>query len=116
MQKAAWDRIEEPVSMQLVGCDPASMAEAAKLQEGNGAAIIDGRFRTERPSVLVDFDRTVIIPSTWSCRFWPTPGRACFTSMPWRLSSFGSPMPDNWRSCGEMKAPDSPRYEPSLRP
>lgn len=44
IQKAAWDRIEEPVSMQLVGCDPASMAEAAKLQEGNGAAIIDINF------------------------------------------------------------------------
>lgn len=44
VQKAAWDRSEEPVSMQLVGCDPASMAEAAKLQEGNGAAIIDINF------------------------------------------------------------------------
>ena len=44
VQKAEWDRIEEPVSMQLVGCDPHSMAEAAKLQEGNGAAIIDINF------------------------------------------------------------------------
>jgi tRNA-dihydrouridine synthase B len=44
VQKTAWDRIEEPVSMQLVGCDPVSMAEAAKLQEGNGAAIIDINF------------------------------------------------------------------------
>ena len=44
IQKAAWDLIEEPVSMQLVGCDPTSMAEAAKLQEGNGAAIIDINF------------------------------------------------------------------------
>ncbi|MGB7419270.1 MAG: tRNA dihydrouridine synthase DusB [Erythrobacter sp.] len=44
LQKTAWDRTEEPVSMQLVGCDPASMAEAAKLQEGNGAAIIDINF------------------------------------------------------------------------
>lgn len=44
VQKAAWDAIEEPVSMQLVGCDPASMAEAAKLQEGNGAAVIDINF------------------------------------------------------------------------
>jgi tRNA-dihydrouridine synthase B len=44
VQKSAWDAIEEPVSMQLVGCDPASMAEAAKLQEGNGAAIIDINF------------------------------------------------------------------------
>ena len=44
VQKAEWDVIEDPVSMQLVGCDPASMAEAAKLQEGNGAAIIDINF------------------------------------------------------------------------
>jgi tRNA-dihydrouridine synthase B len=44
IQKAAWDASEEPVSMQLVGCDPGSMAEAAKLQEGSGAAIIDINF------------------------------------------------------------------------
>ena len=44
VQKAEWDPAEEPVSMQLVGCDPRSMAEAAKLQEGNGAAIIDINF------------------------------------------------------------------------
>jgi tRNA-dihydrouridine synthase B len=41
IQKWAWDRIEEPVSMQLVGCEPAQMAEAAKLSEDRGAAIID---------------------------------------------------------------------------
>ena len=40
-QKAAWDPSEEPVSMQLAGCDPARMAEAARLNEGMGAAIID---------------------------------------------------------------------------
>ncbi len=44
LQKAAWDPIEEPVSMQLVGCDPGSMAEAAKLSEDRGAAIIDINF------------------------------------------------------------------------
>lgn len=44
IQKAAWDATEEPVSMQLVGCDPESMAEAAKLQQDNGAAIIDINF------------------------------------------------------------------------
>ena len=44
IQKAAWDATEEPVSMQLVGCDPDSMAEAAKLQQDNGAAIIDINF------------------------------------------------------------------------
>ncbi len=41
MQKAAWDPIEDPVSMQLAGCAPAEMAEAAKLNEDRGAAIID---------------------------------------------------------------------------
>ena len=44
VQKAEWHPTEEPVSMQLVGCDPASMAEAAKLQEGNGAEVIDINF------------------------------------------------------------------------
>ncbi|MBS0474454.1 MAG: tRNA dihydrouridine synthase DusB, partial [Proteobacteria bacterium] len=41
VQKAAWDAAEEPVSMQLVGCEPAQMAEAARLVEDRGAAIID---------------------------------------------------------------------------
>jgi tRNA-dihydrouridine synthase B len=44
LQKSEWDAIEEPVSMQLVGCDPNSMAEAAKLNEQRGAAIIDINF------------------------------------------------------------------------
>ncbi|MEJ6595449.1 tRNA dihydrouridine synthase DusB [Parasphingorhabdus sp.] len=41
LQKCAWDPIEEPVSMQLAGCDPVTMAEAAKLNEDRGAQIID---------------------------------------------------------------------------
>ena len=41
LQKAQWDATEEPVSMQLVGCDPEQMGEAAKLQQDRGAAIID---------------------------------------------------------------------------
>jgi tRNA-dihydrouridine synthase B len=41
LQKAAWDPVEEPVSMQLAGCTPHEMAEAAKLNEDRGAAIID---------------------------------------------------------------------------
>lgn len=41
LQKAAWDQVEEPVSLQLAGCSPAEMAEAAKLNEDRGAAIID---------------------------------------------------------------------------
>ena len=41
LQKCAWDAIEEPVSMQLAGCTPFEMGEAAKLNEERGAAIID---------------------------------------------------------------------------
>jgi tRNA-dihydrouridine synthase B len=41
LQKSLWDPCEEPVSMQLAGCEPAVMAEAAKLNEQRGAAIID---------------------------------------------------------------------------
>jgi tRNA-dihydrouridine synthase B len=41
LQKAMWDPAEEPVSMQLAGCEPHVMAEAAKLNEQRGAAIID---------------------------------------------------------------------------
>jgi tRNA-dihydrouridine synthase B len=41
LQKAAWDPLEEPVSLQLAGCAPHEMAEAAKLNEQRGAAIID---------------------------------------------------------------------------
>ena len=41
LQKAAWHPLEEPVSMQLVGCTPYEMGEAAKLAQDRGAAIID---------------------------------------------------------------------------
>ncbi|MEA1071155.1 tRNA dihydrouridine synthase DusB [Sphingomonas sp. LY160] len=41
LQKAAWDPSEEPVSLQLAGCGPVEMAEAARLNEQRGAAIID---------------------------------------------------------------------------
>jgi tRNA-dihydrouridine synthase B len=41
LQKAAWHLSEEPVSMQLAGCTPYEMGEAAKLNEDRGAAIID---------------------------------------------------------------------------
>jgi len=41
LQKMEWDPSEEPVSMQLAGCSPREMAEAAKLNEERGAAIID---------------------------------------------------------------------------
>src|SRR5690606_32325209 len=43
-QKFAWHPSEEPVSMQLVGCDPVSMAEAARLAADRGAAVIDINF------------------------------------------------------------------------
>jgi tRNA-dihydrouridine synthase B len=41
LQKALWDPSEEPVSLQLAGCSPAEMADAARLNEQRGAAIID---------------------------------------------------------------------------
>ena len=41
LQKSLWDPLEEPVSLQLAGCEPHVMAEAAKLNEQRGAAIID---------------------------------------------------------------------------
>ena len=41
LQKLAWDLSEEPVSMQLVGCTPWEMGEAARLAEDRGAAIVD---------------------------------------------------------------------------
>ena len=41
LQKAAWDPLEEPISMQLAGCTPSEMADAARLNEDRGAAIID---------------------------------------------------------------------------
>ena len=41
LQKSLWDPAEEPVSLQLAGCEPVVMAEAAKLNEQRGAAIID---------------------------------------------------------------------------
>ncbi len=40
-EKALWDPIEEPVSLQLAGCEPAVIAEAARMGEARGAAIID---------------------------------------------------------------------------
>jgi len=41
LQKSLWDPAEEPVSLQLAGCEPVVMAEAARLNEQRGAAIID---------------------------------------------------------------------------
>jgi tRNA-dihydrouridine synthase B len=41
LQKALWDPSEDPVSMQLVGCEPDQMGEAARLAEDRGAAIVD---------------------------------------------------------------------------
>src|SRR4051795_7263338 len=40
LQKSLWDPTEEPVSLQLAGCEPQVMAEAARLNEQRGAAII----------------------------------------------------------------------------
>ncbi|MEG3154798.1 tRNA dihydrouridine synthase DusB [Sphingomonas sp. RB1R13] len=41
LQKTEWDPSENPVSLQLAGCSPHEMAEAAKLNQQRGAAIID---------------------------------------------------------------------------
>lgn len=41
LQKCEWDSIEEPISMQLAGCTPKEMGDAARLNEDRGAAIID---------------------------------------------------------------------------
>lgn len=41
LQKSMWDPAEEPVSVQLAGCEPNIMGEAARLNEQRGAAIID---------------------------------------------------------------------------
>jgi len=41
LQKMEWCPSEEPVSMQLAGCSPTEMADAARLNEDRGAAIID---------------------------------------------------------------------------
>jgi len=41
LQKLMWDPSEEPVSMQLVGCAPHDLAEAARLAADKGAAIVD---------------------------------------------------------------------------
>ena len=41
IQKSKISLDQQPASLQLAGCDPATMAEAAKLNEDLGAAIID---------------------------------------------------------------------------
>ena len=41
LQKLAWHPSETPISIQLAGCEPARMAEAARLAERQGAAIVD---------------------------------------------------------------------------
>jgi tRNA-dihydrouridine synthase B len=41
LQKSLWDPAEEPVSLQLAACELQVMAEAARLNEQRGAAIID---------------------------------------------------------------------------
>lgn len=43
-QMASFEPEEFPMAVQLAGCDPEVMAEAAKLNEGNGATIIDINF------------------------------------------------------------------------
>ena len=44
LQKCAFSENEEPISVQLAGCEPGVMGEAAKLNEDKGARIIDINF------------------------------------------------------------------------
>ncbi len=44
LRMAAFEPVERPFSVQLAGCDPETMAEAAKLNEDRGADIIDINF------------------------------------------------------------------------
>jgi len=44
LKMAAVDQGEGPMAVQLAGCEPAVMAEAAKLNEDRGAALIDINF------------------------------------------------------------------------
>lgn len=44
MLKTEWHQDEAPISMQLAGCEPDVMGEAAKLNADRGAAIIDINF------------------------------------------------------------------------
>ena len=44
MRMASFDKIEHPMAVQLAGCDPEVMAEAARLNEDMGADIIDINF------------------------------------------------------------------------
>ena len=41
LQKSLWDPSEEPVSLQLAGCTPYEMGEAAKLKENLTALLQD---------------------------------------------------------------------------
>ena len=41
MQMVAHTDVEQPISVQLAGCEPEVMAEAARMNAGRGAAIID---------------------------------------------------------------------------
>src|SRR5688500_9172624 len=41
LQKALWDPVEEPVSLQLAGCEPHVMAEAAQRSYEHAAGVED---------------------------------------------------------------------------
>lgn len=54
MQKSKTEAEEFPMSVQLAGCEPSEMAEAAKLNEDRGAAIIDINFGCPVKKVAVN--------------------------------------------------------------
>src|SRR5437764_9203793 len=46
LPKSLWDPAEEPVSLQLAGCEPQVMAEAAKINDQRGPALLDITLRS----------------------------------------------------------------------
>ena len=71
----------------------------------NKSKVYLGSFGNENPQGVLDFVFSVTVVAAWSCRFLPTPGNTCNGSIPCRLSSSISPMPDNIRILGDKIAP-----------
>src|SRR6185295_1317439 len=54
LRMAAFDPMEYPYAVQLAGCDPEVMAEAARMNEARGAALIDINFGCPVKKVAVN--------------------------------------------------------------
>lgn len=62
MRKTSTDCAEEyPMAVQLAGCEPATMAEAARLNEDRGAAIIDINFGCPAKKVVNKLSGSAIL-------------------------------------------------------